>query len=97
MFWYLEDSIKRKFARHVSILESAAMAPLEHLRSEAVTLVSDLLYDKPEQEAELLRILIYKLGDRAKKVGSKVAFLISKLIEKHPRMKLIVFKEASQS
>lgn len=72
------------------------MAPLEHLRSESVTLVSSLIYDKPELEAQLLSILMHKLGDKSKKLGSKVAFLISKLMVKHPRMKRIVLREASR-
>lgn len=97
IYWFIEDLVKVKFARFVLILESASMAPLDHLRSEAVTLLSTLLYDRPEQEAQLLRILIHKLGEKTKKTGSKVAFLISKLITKHPRMKFIVLREVTSN
>eukprot|EP00210_Caulerpa_lentillifera_P000607 g588.t1 len=96
LYWFIEDLVKVKYARFVSILESATMAPLDHLRSEAVTMVSNLLYEKPEQEGQLLRILIHKLGEKTKKTGSKVAFLISQLIIKHPRMKSVVLREAEK-
>ena len=43
--------------------------------------IFDLLYQRPEQEQELLSQLVNKLGDPVKKIASKVVFFLLKLCE----------------
>ncbi|KAM9915695.1 hypothetical protein OXX80_013895, partial [Metschnikowia pulcherrima] len=50
----------------------------------------DLLKAKPEQEANLLRLGVNKLGDVENKVAAKTSYQILQLEETHPAMKKIV-------
>jgi hypothetical protein len=43
--------------------------------------IFDLLYQRPEQEQELLSQLVNKIGDPIKKIASKVILFILKLRE----------------
>lgn len=56
----------------------------------------ELLLEKPEQERQILSILVNKLGDIQKVIGSKVSYLLTCLIERHPNMRLHVVKEVEQ-
>ena len=43
--------------------------------------IFDLLYQRPEQEQELLSQLVNKIGDPVKKIASKVILFVLKLCE----------------
>ena len=43
--------------------------------------IFDLLYQRPEQEKELLTQLVNKIGDPVKKIASKVVLFLLKLCE----------------
>ncbi len=47
----------------------------------------ELLNEVPEAEAKILSMLVNKLGDPERKVGSKVVYLMSETLHKHPGMK----------
>ncbi|KAK6595033.1 CBF/Mak21 family protein [Botrytis cinerea] len=46
--------------------------------------------DKPEQESNLLRLLVNKLGDPDKKIASRSSYLLMQLQTSHPLMKPII-------
>jgi ribosome biogenesis protein MAK21 len=48
---------------------------------------------RPEQEAQLLRIIINKLGDPERKLASNAGYLITKLLSHHEGMKHVVVRE----
>lgn len=52
--------------------------------------ILELLKSKPEQEANLLRLGVNKLGDSDKKVASRVSYLLLQIEQAHPAMKAIV-------
>lgn len=90
LIWTYEDWLKSFYFEVVKVLEGLCSDQLEFARSHAVGYVWELLKEKPEQEANLLRLLVNKLGDSDKKVSSKVSFLLLQLQQTHPVMKSII-------
>jgi ribosome biogenesis protein MAK21 len=58
--------------------------------------VVDLLKSKPEQEVNLLRLAVNKLGDSDRKVASRVSYHLLQLEEAHPAMKAIIVDAISE-
>jgi ribosome biogenesis protein MAK21 len=58
--------------------------------------VYGLLKDKPEQESNLLRLLVNKLGDRDRKIASRASYLLLQLQTSHPGMKAIIVRTIEQ-
>lgn len=88
--WAYEDWLKTSYFEILKILESWCNDEVEYARARAVSYVWELLKEKPEQEANLLRLLINKLGDPNKKIASKASFLLLQLQTTHPLMKPII-------
>lgn len=88
--WAYEDSLKSTFFQVLKIIETWCNDEVVFARAKAVDYVFSLLKDKPEQEANLLRLLVNKLGDSDKKIASKTSFNILQLQATHPSMKPII-------
>lgn len=58
--------------------------------------IFDLLKSKPEQEANLLRLGVNKLGDSDKKVASRVSYLLLQVQQAHPAMKNVIVNSISE-
>ncbi|EJD44509.1 CBF-domain-containing protein [Auricularia subglabra TFB-10046 SS5] len=95
--WYFEDWLKKYFYGILQILEALSMDPLPYVRIQAVTFIFQLLRDKPEQEQNLLRLLVNKLGDTDRPVASRVSYQLMQLVQAHPQMKGIIISEVSAS
>lgn len=61
-----------------------------------VNCLQGLLAGKPEQEQNLLKLLVNKLGDSENKVAAKASQLIIELLVQHPGMKIFVIREIEQ-
>ena len=85
--WAYEDWLKLTFFEVLKIIETWCNDEIVFARGKAVDYVCQLLKEKPEQEANLLRLLVNKLGDTDKKIASKTSFNILQLEAAHPRMK----------
>ena len=85
--WAFEDYLKEQYFEVLKILEVWCNDEIEFSRSRAVSYVYELLKERPEQEANLLRLLVNKLGDRGKKIASRASYLLLQLEEAHPLMK----------
>ncbi|KAK4143302.1 CBF/Mak21 family-domain-containing protein [Dichotomopilus funicola] len=90
MMWAFEDWLKGAYFRIIQLLEVWCSDEIEYSRSRALDFVFGLLKDKPEQEANLLRLLVNKLGDRERKISSRASYLLLQLLNLHPGMKAIV-------
>lgn len=88
--WAYEDWLKRQYFEMLKIIEVWCADEVEFSRNRALTMVWELLKEKPEQEENLLRLLINKLGDREKKVASKSSYLLLQLQTTHPLMKGVI-------
>ena len=85
--WAYEDWLKSTFFQILKIIETWCKDEVVYARGKAVDYVFQLLKEKPEQEANLLRLLVNKLGDADKKIASKASFNILQLEAAHPLMK----------
>ncbi|KAL8839418.1 MAG: hypothetical protein Q9170_001758 [Blastenia crenularia] len=87
ILWSFEDWLKTMYFDVLKILETWCNDEVVFARGKAVDYVCQLLKEKPEQEANLLRLLVNKLGDNDKKVASKTSYHILQLETAHPLMK----------
>ncbi len=85
--WAYEDWLKTSYFEMLKILETWCNDEVVFARSKAVDYVYQLLTEKPEQETNLLRLLVNKLGDTDKKIASKASYNILQLENAHPLMK----------
>lgn len=90
LVWAYEDWLKKAFFEIIQLLEQWCGDEVEYARSRALTYVFELLKDKPEQEENLLRLLVNKLGDTDRKIASRASYLLLQLETIHPAMKMIV-------
>ncbi|SPQ18933.1 c851615e-6678-40a1-aeb3-6c1f3d48bafe [Thermothielavioides terrestris] len=96
IMWAFEDWLKRAYFRIIGLLEIWCSDEIEYSRSRALDFVFGLLKNKPEQEANLLRLLVNKIGDRERKIASRASYLILQLLNIHPGMKAIVIGTVEQ-
>ncbi|KAI9735285.1 MAG: hypothetical protein M1834_001876 [Cirrosporium novae-zelandiae] len=87
ILWAYEDLLKKTYFEIVKILETWCNDEIEFARSRAINFVQELLAEKPEQEANLLRLLVNKLGDPSKKIASRTSYLLLQVQTIHPAMK----------
>ncbi|KAF2735205.1 CBF-domain-containing protein [Polyplosphaeria fusca] len=88
--WAYEDWLKKQYFEMLKIIETWCNDEVEYSRQRSVMFVWELLKEKPEQEENLLRLLINKLGDKEKKVASKASYLLLQLQVTHPLMKSVI-------
>ncbi|KAK3362817.1 CBF/Mak21 family-domain-containing protein [Lasiosphaeria hispida] len=96
MMWAYEEWLKSTYFRIIQLLEVWCSDEIEYSRSRALDFVFGLLKSKPEQEANLLRLLVNKLGDRERKIASRASYLILQLLNLHPGMKAVIINAIEQ-
>lgn len=89
LFWF-EDYLKNWYFQFIGVLEVLSHDSMEFARIAAVKHIFELLKAKPEQEANLLRLGVNKLGDMERTVASKTSYEILLLEEQHPAMNEII-------
>ncbi|KAH7026362.1 CBF/Mak21 family-domain-containing protein [Microdochium trichocladiopsis] len=94
--WAFEDWLKESYFKLIQALEVWCDDEIDYSRTKAVDMVYALLKDKPEQESNLLRLLVNKLGDRERKISSRASYLLLQLLNIHPAMKAIVIRSIEQ-
>ena len=90
MIWAFEDWLKVSYFEIVKVLEVWCNDEIVFSRLKAVDYTYDLLREQPEQEANLLHLLVNKLGDPEKKVASRASYNLVQLQLPHPFMKDII-------
>ena len=93
VLWEFEDQLKSKYASFIESLSDLTKDNLEFIKEKSLKTSFDLLLTRPEQEAQLLRIIINKLGDPERKLASNAGYLITKLLSHHEGMKHVVVRE----
>ncbi|KAJ6620285.1 hypothetical protein B0H10DRAFT_2163550 [Mycena sp. CBHHK59/15] len=86
---------KLKYLRDQPLTHPSTLSldPLPYVRTQALTLIFTLLRDKPEQEQNLLRLLVNKLGDTEKSLCSRASHYLLQLLQSHPSMKSVIVRE----
>ena len=87
IYWAYEDWLKSIYFEVIKMIETWCNDEVVFARGKAVDYVYHLLREKPEQESNLLRLLVNKLGDSDKKVASKTSYNLLQLQVPHPLMK----------
>lgn len=95
VFAAYEDKLKRFNFEFLKLLETQSHDTLPFVRKQAVTHIYVLLKEKPEQEQNLLRLLVNKLGDADRSVASNASRHLLNLLSSHPAMKSVVTNEVS--
>lgn len=89
-----EEELKHLYSEFLEVLEECGRDSVSHFKLKSVSVVFDLLVAKPENEKQMLSILVNKLGDPERKVASNASYYLRLLVEKHhPQMKLILIRE----
>lgn len=94
--WAYEDWLKETYFKIIQLLEVWCSDEIEYSRMRAVDFVYALLKDKPEQESNLLTLLVNKLGDRDRKISSRASYLLLQLQNSHPGMKPVIVRTVEQ-
>lgn len=94
--WVYEDWLKDIYFKIIQLLERWCSDEIEYSRTKALDFVYALLKEKPEQESNLLRLLVNKLGDRDRKISSRASYLLLQLQNSHPGMKPIILRTVEQ-
>ncbi|KAG6313548.1 hypothetical protein E4U44_002512 [Claviceps purpurea] len=94
--WAYEHWLKDTYFKIIQLLESWCSDEIEYSRMKAVDFVYGLLKEKPEQESNLLTLLVNKLGDRDRKIASRASYLLLQLQISHPGMKPIIIRSIEQ-
>lgn len=88
--WAYEDWLKKQYFDLLRTIEIWSQDEVEYSRGRCVTFVFELLREKPEQEENLLRLLVNKLGDKENKISSRASYLLIQLQNTHPLMKGVI-------
>ncbi|CAG8565339.1 22487_t:CDS:10, partial [Dentiscutata erythropus] len=94
--WAFEDYIKNYYYELLGVIETLTHDVLTFVRQKMISIIFALFKEKPEQEQNLLRLLVNKLGDKERKVASKTSYLVNQIFEVHPLMKLHIIREIEQ-
>ncbi|KAI0696997.1 CBF/Mak21 family-domain-containing protein [Cerioporus squamosus] len=93
LIWYFEDWLKKYFFSMLQILETFSLDPLPYVRTQTLAFLATLLRSQPEQEQNLLRLLVNKLGDTEKSVCSRASYHLLQVLQAHPAMKGVIVRE----
>lgn len=95
VLWAFEDWLKKWYFSLLQVIEGLLHDPLPFVRTQMTGFVASLLSGKPEQEQNLMRLLIDKLADSDKTVSSRTSHHILQVIQAHPMMKGIIVREVA--
>ncbi|WWC95441.1 hypothetical protein V866_002304 [Kwoniella sp. B9012] len=95
LMYAFEDYLKRWFFNLLQVLEVLSHDTLPFVRTQALHIIFQLLSGNAEQEQNLLRLGVNKLGDTDRPVASKASHHILQLLQAHPAMKAVVAREVS--
>ncbi|KAI0665484.1 CBF/Mak21 family-domain-containing protein [Trametes maxima] len=93
LVWFFEDWLKKYFFSILQVLETFSLDPLTYVRTQTLAFLATLLRSQPEQEQNLLRLLVNKLGDTEKTVCSRASYHLLQILQAHPAMKGVIVRE----
>ncbi|KAK5639787.1 hypothetical protein RI129_010598 [Pyrocoelia pectoralis] len=92
-YWFFEDQLKEIYTSFMLSLNTISHDTVEKNKEKAIGALKKLLAGNPEQEQNLLKHLVNKLGDPSKKIASKVIYSLSSLLNQHSNMQGVVLNE----
>ena len=94
VLYAFEDALRARYAAFVGVVAGYLKHQAKDLRRFACETAAALLAAKPEKEAEILALLVNKLGDPEPSVAARSATLLGELLSAHRAMTPVVAKEA---
>jgi ribosome biogenesis protein MAK21 len=91
--WEYEDRLKSQYATFVERLEMLSTDNLDFIKERATKTAFQLLLHRSEQEGQLLKLVVNKLGDPERKAASNAGYMLTKLLAQHSGMKHVVVRE----
>ncbi|KAF5287326.1 hypothetical protein FQR65_LT02199 [Abscondita terminalis] len=92
-YWLFEEQLKEIYATFVLALNTVAQDTVEKNKEKAIGAMKKLLAGNSEQEQNLLKYIVNKLGDPSKKIASKVIYSLGSLLNQHSNMQGVVLDE----
>jgi ribosome biogenesis protein MAK21 len=96
LLWWFEHKLKESFGNFLTALDEISKDTIAKTRMDAMDVVFALLCGNPERENELLEKLVNKLGDPVRSVAANAMRTLTKLLDEHPVMKIVVLKEVER-
>ena len=93
VLWLFEEKLKQRYSAFVNVVQGYLKHSASELRRFAAETCAHLLKSKPEQEAELLALLVNKLGDPDPSVSARASQLLSEVLKQHRAMTGVVVTE----
>lgn len=96
LLWRYEELLKEKYQLFLTqYLFHTLQNGLEVNKLLALRTASSLLRNAPEGEAQLLEILVNKLGDPSKKIAAAAGHYLRLVLEQHINMQTVIAREVS--
>ena len=96
MIMYFEEKLISRVSSIVDALDHGLKSTVDFYKKFCMSICSDWLIAKPEQERRLLIMLVHKLGDHTGGADSKATQLLTQILHQHPAMKETVAKEVQE-
>ena len=93
VLWLFEEKLKQRYSAFVQVVQGYLKHSASELRRFAAETCAHLLKSKPEQEAELLALLVNKLGDPDPSVSARASQLLAEVLKQHRAMTGVVVTE----
>jgi hypothetical protein len=93
---YFEDQVKVAYSTYLQALEKHLSDSQYSIKNNLIQILLELLIERPEQEKVLLSLLVNKMGDPDRQLASKISHYLNRLLQRHPRMKLVIVNEVEQ-
>jgi ribosome biogenesis protein MAK21 len=96
IIWHFEDALKKWYFEFIQVLETLSKDVLIHIKKKVMNHLQTLLSSKPEQEQNILALLVNKMGDADKSIPAQSIHLLHKTLQLHPVMKMVIVKEVER-
>ena len=93
---YYEHKLRSLYIEYIELVGKWTNDPLDYFKKLAISILSDLLMECPEQEETLLTLLVNKLGDPNDEVAKHTVQNIVRIIKRHNNMTQVVTGEVRQ-
>ena len=97
LLWRFEEMVREKYHLFITKYFGFMLREGNDLQKiPSLRVAAELLKAVPEGEAELLTLIVNKLGDPNKKVASAAAHNLRSVLTAHPAMQVVVAREVQQ-
>ncbi|XP_049847867.1 CCAAT/enhancer-binding protein zeta-like [Schistocerca gregaria] len=93
VYWFFEHTLKSIFLQYLNVMEEVSQKSVLFVKCKILNYLHDMLIERPEQEHLILSRLLNRYTDKNKKLSSSNTYLFMRLLERHPKMGILIVKE----